>query len=258
MLFKKGGKCLTATTARPRATELAPPIQEAIPEKIADRKIIVYKTLIDPTVIKLATEKVKDRLFVKFGFLKPSPGQIQQISFEKDYEAYVVVDGRYYIDYYRKRIYAIKVDDRAQEVILLSQTFKPENSSAPSPGKVVRIEGEERLVHDKKAYIVLSAEGKEVSPKRIPSAPSEAHSKKIAAEIESTKKIEMPPNEELDIMRNKIVKRPPEIERVVKELFEVLDRAVIYTPIYRVKFQNAKTGEVKTVKFDGVTARLLS
>jgi hypothetical protein len=230
---------------------------ESIPEKITDRKIIVYKTLIDPTVIKLATEKVKDRLFVKFGFLKPNPDQIQQASFEKDYEAFVIVDGRYNIDYYRRRVYTVKVDDKAQEVILFSQTFKPENSSEPM-GKVVRIEGEERLIHEAKAYIVLSADGREVSPKRIPSAPSEEHSKKLAAEIETTKRLEILPNEELDIIRNKIVKRPPEIKRVVKELFEVVDRAVIYTPIYKVKFQNVKTGETKTVKFDGVTARLLS
>jgi len=234
-----------------------PTIHESIPEKVTDRKIIVYKTLIDPTVIKLATEKVKDRLFVKFGFLKPNPDQIQQIAFEKDYEPFVIVDGRYNIDYYRRRLYTVKVDDKAQEVILFNQTFKPENSNEPV-GKVVRIEGEERLIHEAKAYIVLSSDGREVSPKRIPSAPSEEHSKKMAAEIESTKRLEILPNEELDIIRNKIVKRPPEIKRVVKELFEVVDRAVIYTPIYKVKFQNVKTGEMKTVKFDGVTARLLS
>lgn len=234
-----------------------PSVVESIPEKVADRKIIVYKTLIDPTVIKLATEKVKDRLFVKFGFLKPNPDQIQQVSFDKDYEAFVVVDGKYNIDYYRRRIYTVRVDDRAQEVILFNQTFKPEVSNEPA-GKVVRIEGEERLIHEAKAYIVLSADGREVSPKRIPSAPSEEHSKKLAAEIEATKRLEILPDEEIDIMRNKIVRRPQEIKRVVKELFEVTDRAVIYTPIYKVKFQNSKTGEVKTVKFDGVTARLLS
>jgi len=239
-------------------TVMVPPIHETIPEKITDRKIIVYKTLIDPTVIKLATEKVKDRLFVKFGFLKPNPDQIQQIAFEKDYEAFVIVDGRYHIDYYRRRIYTIKVDDKAQEVILFNQTFKPETLSEPVQGKVVRIEGEERLIHEAKAYIVLSSDGREVSPKRIPSAPSEEHSKKLAAEIETTKRLEILPNEEIDIIRSKIVRRPLEIKRVVKELFEVVDRAVIYTPIYKVKFQNVKTGEVKTVKFDGVTARLLS
>jgi hypothetical protein len=232
-------------------------ITESTPEKITPRKIIIYKTLIDPTVIKLATEKVKDRLFVKFGFLRPSPEQIQQVSFEKDYEAFVVVDDRYTIDYYRKRIYTIRVDEKAQEVILFDQTFKPEISAEP-PGKVVRIEGEERLVHQAKAYLVLSADGREVSPKRIPSAPSEEQSKKLLAEIESTKKLEILPNEEVDIIRNKIVKRPLEIKRIVHELFEVTDRAVIYTPIYRVRFQNVKTGEMKTVKFDGVTAKLLS
>lgn len=239
------------------ATVQVPASPEQAPEKITDRKIIVYKTLIDPTVIKLATEKVKDRLFVKFGFLKPNPDQIQQVSFEKDYEAFVIVDGKYNIDYYRRRIYTVRVDDKAQEVILFNQTFKPEVSNEPA-GKVVRIEGEERLIHEAKAYIVLSADGREVSPKRIPSAPSEEHSKKLAAEIETTKRLEILPNEEVDIIRSKIVRRPPEIKRVVKELFEITDRAVIYTPIYKVKFQNTKTGEAKTVKFDGVTARLLS
>ncbi len=238
-------------------TVTVPTPPEQIPEKVTDRKIIVYKTLIDPTVIKLATEKVKDRLFVKFGFLKPNPDQIQQVSFDKDYEAFVIVDGRYNIDYYRRRIYTLRVDDKAQEVILFSQTFKPETATEPA-GKVVRIEGEERLIHEAKAYIVLSADGREVSPKRIPSAPSEEHSKKLAAEIEATKRIEILPNEEIDIIRSKIVRRPPEIKRVVKELFEVSDRAIIYAPIYKVKFQNVKTGEAKTVKFDGVTARLLS
>jgi len=232
-------------------------IAESPPEKIAPRKIIVYKTLIDSTVIKLATEKVKDRLFVKFGFLKPNPDQIQQVSFEKDYEAFVIVDGNYIIDYYRTRIYTVRVDEKAQEVILFNQTFKPEISNEP-PGKVVRIEGEERLINQAKAYLVLSADGREVSPKRIPSAPSEEQSKKLLAEIESTKKLEILPNEEVDIIRSKIVKRPSEIKRIVHELFEVSDRAVIYTPIYKVKFQNVKTGEIKTVKFDGVTAKLLS
>jgi hypothetical protein len=228
----------------------------SIPEKIAERKIIVYKTLIDPTVIRLATEKIKDRIFVKFGFLKPSSDQIQQVSFEKDYEVFVVVDGKYYINYYRRRVYTIRVDEKAQEVILFNQTLKPEPANE-SQTKVIRIEGEERLVYDAKAYIVLASDGREVSPKRIPSAPSEERSRKLAAEIGSTKKLEILPNEEVDAIRSRIVKRPPEIKRVVKELFEVTDRAIIYTPIYKVKFQNLKTGEIKTVKFDGVTAKLL-
>ncbi len=237
----------------PEQVELIKPT----PEKIVERKIIVYKTLIDPTVIKLATEKVKDRLFMKFGFLRPNPDQIQLVSFEKDYEGFVIVDGKYNIDYYRRRIYPIRVDEKVQEIILFKQTFKPEATNEP-PGKIVRIEGEERLVHQSKAYIVFSEDGREVSPKRIPSAPSEEETSKLLVEIESKRKMTIQPNDEINIIRNRIVKRPPEIRRIVNELFEVSDRAVIYAPIYRVKFQNLKTGEMKSAKFDGVTAKLLS
>jgi hypothetical protein len=42
--------------------------------------------------------------------------------------------------------------------------------------------------------------------------------------------------------------------RLVSELFEVSERAVIYTPRYRVIYRNTRTGEEKTAEFDGVTA----
>lgn len=38
----------------------------------------------------------------------------------------------------------------------------------------------------------------------------------------------------------------------------MVDCAVIYISIFKVKFQSVKTGEVKTLKFYGVTAWLLS
>jgi hypothetical protein len=240
-------------------TAVIPPVEkkaESRPEKIAERKMIVYKTLIDPTVIKLASEKVKDRLFVRYGFLRPSPNQIQQVSFEKDYDAFVVVDGEYKMDYYRRHLYTVRVDEKVQEVILFRKKFKPEDSTEHN-SKVIRIEGEERIIYQSNAYLVLSTDGKEVSPKRIPSGPSEELTKNLLAEIENNKKLSILPDEEVNIIRSKIVKKPSEIKRIVYELFEVSDRAVIYTPIFRVKFKNQKTGEMKTVKFDGVTGNRL-
>jgi hypothetical protein len=229
---------------------------EPLPEKIAERKIIIYKAL-DPTVIKIASEKVKDTLFMKYGFLKPSPDQIQQVSFEKDYDAFVVVEGKFSIDYYRIGVHTFQVDEKVREFILFKKTCKPQNSDENNCNSI-RIEGEERLIYQSKAYLALSADGKEISPKIIPSGPSEEQKPELLVEIQSTKKLGILPDEEINIIRNKIVKRPSGIKRIASELFEVSDRAVIYAPIYRVKFQNLKTGEMKTVKFDGVTAELLS
>ena len=55
-------------------------------EKIAERKTIVYETRVDPTVMKLAGEKVKHQLFARFGLLKPKPEEVQFVSMNKYYE----------------------------------------------------------------------------------------------------------------------------------------------------------------------------
>lgn len=226
-------------------------------EKIVERKVIVYKTLVDSTIVKLAAEKTKDKVFRRYGFLKPPADQIRQVSFEKDYEPYFVVEGKYTIDYYRGRTYTIPIDEDAQEIVLLNQTLRPEPTKEWPQNKTIKIEGEERLIHEGKAYLVLDVNGREVSPKRIPSAPQEVHPKKILAEYESARKLDFDPNKEVEVLKSKIVKRPREIKRVVNELFEVSDRAVIYIPIYKIRFQNAKTGEEKIVKFDGVTTQII-
>ncbi len=233
--------------------DLLPPMSE----KIVERKVIVYKTQVDPTIIKLAAEKAKSRVFLRYGFLKSPAGQIRQVSFEKDYEPYFVVEGKYTIDYYRGRTYTIPINENALELILLDQTLKPEPTREVRQRKAVKIEGEERLIHEGKAYLVLDANGREVSPNRIPSAPQEEHPKKILAEFESARKLDFDPNKEVQVLRSKIARRPAEIKRITNELFEVSDRAVIYLPIYNVSFQNTKNGQQKTVKFDGVTAQII-
>ena len=222
-------------------------------ERTVESKTIVYETRVDPTVIRVAGEKLKDQLFTRFGFLKSKPEEIQFVSIEKYYEPYLMISGKYFIDYYRKCAYVVGVDKGVFEVILLNNTFQPEQptDSPAKDHKVIRLDGEERLSSEAKASLVLDRTGQDVSLEKLPSAPSERHPKKILAEFGAE---EIPKNTDLDIIRSRIVKRPPNINRVVSELFEVYDRAVIYTPRFRVLYRNTKTGEEKAAEFDGVTA----
>lgn len=234
-------------------------LAEAAPisEKIVERRVIVYKTLVDSAVVKIAGEKLKGKLFVKFKFLKPKPEEIQFVSVDKYYEPHIVVNGKYSIDYYRKCTYTINVDEKVQEVTILNQELKPELSAKGY--KVIKLEGEEHLLYEGKASLVLDKTGQEVPLKQLPSAPSEEQPKKMLAELgESAKKLEIASDADVSILRSKIVKRPTDVKRIVRELFEVTERAVIYTPVYKVLFQNVKTGEVKTVIFDGVTSKRIS
>jgi len=222
-------------------------------EKIAERKTIVYETRIDPTVIKVAGEKLKTQLFAKFGFMKPKPEEIQLVSIDKYYEPYIVMSGKYVIDYYRKCVYKVKVDKRVLEVILLKHKFEPSQpmDSSAKDHNVIKLEGEERLVNTVKASLILDRFGKEVTLTKLPSGPSERNPKKVLAAFGVE---EIAPDADLDIIRSKIVKRPKDINRLVNELFEVNERVVIYTPRFRVLYRNVKTGEERTVEFDGVTA----
>jgi hypothetical protein len=223
-------------------------------EKIVDRKTIVYETRTDPTVIKLAGEKIKDQLFTRFGFLKPKPEEVQFVSIDKYYEPYMLISGCYMIDYYRKCLHVVEIDKEVKEIILLNQKFEPEKPPESHAGdySIIKLEGEERLMNEFEASLILDRSGKDVSLDGLPSAPSEKNPKKILTEFGV---LEIAQNSDLDIIRAKIVKRPKDINRVVSELFEIDERAVIYTPRFRVVYSNTKTGEEKTVEFDGVTAQ---
>jgi hypothetical protein len=233
---------------------VVPATLAAANEKVVDRKTIVYETRTDPTVIKLAAEKIKDQLFTRFGFLKPKPEEVEFVGIDKYYEPYMAISGCYMIDYYRKCLHVVEIDKEVKEIILLDRKFEPEKppESPTQDYSIIKLEGEERLVNEYEASLILDSYGRDVSLEGLPSAPSERNPKKILAEFNIP---EVAPNSDLDVIRAKIVKRPTDINRVVSELFEVDERAVIYTPRFRVTLKNTRTGEEKTVEFDGVTAQ---
>ncbi|TRO49127.1 hypothetical protein E2P47_01740, partial [Candidatus Bathyarchaeota archaeon] len=96
-------------------------------EKIVKRKTIVYKALVDPELIGVACEKFKKQLFAKFAFywFQPKIEDIHFVSLEKYYEPRIVIGGKYFIEYNRKRTYTLKVPEEVKEVILGSNKYKP-------------------------------------------------------------------------------------------------------------------------------------
>jgi hypothetical protein len=220
-------------------------------EKIAERSSVVYETRIEPNVVETIGEKIKAQLFSRFGFIRPKPEDIQLVSIDKHYEPYIMVGGRYFVDYFRKSAYSVKVDSRVQEVILSNQKYKPADSSEKG-NSVLRLHGEERLTIEVKASLLLDKFGQEVMPGELTSTTPEKDPDGILASFGVK---EIAPEADLDIIRSRILKRPKDINRVVTELFEVNERAVIYTPRFRALYTNSKTGEMKAVEFDGITAQ---
>jgi hypothetical protein len=218
-------------------------------EKIAKRKTIVYEAQIDPTVIRVSGEKLKKQLFTKFGFFKPKSEEIQFVSLEKYYEPYIVISGKYFIDYFRKCTYIFKVDEGVREVVLLNHKFVPESSRS---SRIVKLYGEERLINEAKAFLILDKNGRDSDADHLPSAPSEKKPEKVIAEFGIE---EIAENTDVNFIKNRIAKRPKDMCRIVEEIFEVTERSVIYTPRYKLLFRNVKTGEDKVLVLDGITSK---
>lgn len=221
-----------------------------------NRKTVIYETLTDPTVIRIGAEKGKNKLFAKYLLQLNNPAEIEFVSIEKYYEPFVAVSGKYSIDYYRKCTYTIKVDRDVKEVILLNQTFTPKSTPDPRTNEQsFKMEGEEQLVKENRIFLLLDKLGQQSRSDELPSGPSEKNPEKLVKLLQLQ---EIPANVEVDAVRNRIMQRPADVNRIVSELFEINERALIYTPRFRVKYKSQKIGKKAYMEFDGVTARLIT
>ena len=231
-----------------------------IPEKISKRKIIVYKSRVDPTIVKLTAEKMKYKLFAKFSFSKSKPEDIRVVSVDKYYEPYTLIDARYSIKYFKNKVFILGVDSETEEVKISEKSYTPEIEASPEESrKVIKLEAELWSSYKDKAYLVFDKEGHEIPPNQVPAAPSEDHPEKILEEFnKKAETFQISTQKEIEVIKAKIVKRPSDATQIENELFQVSEHAVIYSPVYEITFRNVRTNEEKLVKIDGVTAKIIS
>ena len=229
--------------------------QPALPfnEKIPPRKTIVYETLVDPAVIKIAAENLKTQLFAKYGFLKPAANEINVISIEKFYQPYLIISGKYSIDYNRKRTWNIPVESNVIEIVF--PFTRIEAKTAPDASeRAVMLQGEERVKIQIEASLSLNEAGKDIPLKDLPAAPSEKNPEET---LTKTNTQQVPPDLELSILRTRIFNRPTDVSWIANETFQVTERLVIYAPKFRAAYRHSKTGKERTAEFDGVTGKLI-
>ena len=233
-----------------------------IPENIVRMKVIVYKSRVDPTMLKQKAEEMKNELFIK-RFSKPKPEDIHVVSVDKHYEPYVLVDARYRIEYFTKKTYAVEIAEKAKEVKILGESFKPQVVAIPGTEpeqfrKIISLEGQEWSFYEDKVYFILDKNGKEISPDKVPIAPSEDNPRKLLKEFKKkTEKVKISNREVISMTKTKLIKKPSDVDTIDTEIFQITEHAIIYNPIYVITFRNMKNKEEKTVNIDGVTAEII-
>jgi len=232
-----------------------------IPEKIAERKIIVYKSCIDIKAVRATAEKMKTHLFRKFVFMKPKPEEVQVVSINKYFEPYVVVDGEYSIKYSKNWVHNIQVVDTMQEITFFGEKVRPKSLKGhlEIPCKILQLTGVGRFKLEAKAHIIFDKQWREVGLEQLPFVPFEEQPEKILSNLDQEfGNAEMVTKKEVEILKSRIVRRPSEILCIHKELFKVSERAVIYKPMYKVTVRNVKTKKEIAMIIDAITGKTTS
>jgi hypothetical protein len=228
---------------------------ETLPQSIASTKTILLKPRLDESDILLIGQEIKSRLFSKFGF-KPKIQNIRLLGSEKYFEPYLIIEGRYMLDYCKKHLFKVDVDEGTNKVFVAGQEFTSEQSDSKGTNKIIRLAGEEYAHHERQAYFILDRMKREISPEKLPFSPFDI--KKREAELSSNfKSINIPDDVQIEFLKTKLAKRPPDVVEIIKEVFEITERTVAYYPMYQLTFENVKNREDAAVTVNGITGEIV-
>jgi len=230
---------------------------EIFPQKIVDTRTLILKSRLDSNAAILQGEKLKTIFFAKFGFLKPNSEDVALTAFNKYYEPYIVVGGKYSIDYCKRHNYAVRVENSTQEIFIDGKKLKSEPLTPEKTAKVIKLVGEEHAHYENETYLILDRMMREVTPENLPFAPSE-HEQEDKPEVDfDLRRTKITLEEEIAILRSRIAKRPPDVAEIVREIFEINERTIIYSPIYELNFQNNKNGKNIIALINGITGEVV-
>ena len=235
--------------------------KEEMKERIDERELIVHNIAFDTKAAKSIVEKDKTKVFAKLSFFKPKNEDIECESVQLFYEPFVMAKANYFLDYYRKKTYTIKIREDVSEVIAFGQTFKPgatEEGILKRSCKTISFDAQERVIHKAATHMALNRMGREINPTRLPSGPTELNPKgTLEKDSDRVRDLEISSDIILDKIRKRTTERPPDVGRITEEKFEVTEYALVCTPIYEARCRRLKTGEIRILRISGVTGKPL-
>ncbi len=236
--------------------------EEKMKDKIEKRKLIVHKIAFDLEAATNIVEKDKTKFYAKLGLFKPKHEEIECESVQLFYEPFIMAKANYFLDYYKKRTYTIKIDENVNEVVAFGKTFRPEavkEGILKRPYKAIVLNAQERVIHRVATHMVLNRTGREIDPAKLPSGPAEQEPEKtLEKDSIKTRDLKISPDTILDKIRKRTAQKPMDVGKIAEEAFEVTEYAVICTPVYEARCKRLKTGEIKILPISGVTGKALS
>ena len=227
---------------------------EILPQKVVEPKVMVLKTRLDSKMIRLQVEEIKQQIFRKFRFIKPKLQDITLVSSEKYFEPYIVIGGKYSLDYCRRHAFNVEVKNPTKDLYIAGQKFEVLPSMSGDGAKqIIKLEGEDYAHYETENYFLLDRMRREISLETFSFGPYEKQIKEKSEIDLSLKKIRLSKSEVIDIVRSKIAKRPHDLAEIIKEIFEITENTIVYRPFFEFTFHNKQSKKYATIRIDGIT-----
>ena len=236
-----------------------------------EEKIIVLKNQLEPEKLDEIIYSKKTSLFGSV-FNRPKPDEIHVHSKIIAYESYMIISGRYEIDFYRKATHKIDVSGDVIEIIMGDGIFPIKTKSGilekfgdkmregmGIDKEEVELEVEEHAVQRQNGTITLDHHGHEVKefPHKIDSKNIENYPTRILEQnSENVKNQELTKESCIDQLRVKLQKISPQDVRVNSEQF-IIDKIItVYVPVHEARCVDPKK-KIGILRIDGITKKVL-
>jgi len=231
------------------------PTVAPVKEKICEMRTIVHRLAVDEMTVRNFIEKEKTDFFSRLRFIKPKPEEVVCEAISLFYEPFVAAKANYTIDYYRRKVYPIKLDNAVKEVVIFDKTLQP--SGQAKGGKQISLEAKERVTMNVPAYLCFDKAGREVDLKKMPAGAEEPDPQGILRGLgDKLRSSSATPETVVGNIRGRIIKRPQDAETVVDEVFEVTELSAIYTPVYEARLKHLESGVIKIIPVSGITGKV--
>src|SRR5690606_8643578 len=97
--------------------------------------------------------------------------------------------------------------------------------------------------YENESYVILDRMLQEVSPDNLFFAPFEGDLENGPAIDFDLRKPQISLEEEITFLRSRVAKRPPDVAEIIREIFEINERTIIYSPVYELTYKNIKNGK---------------
>ena len=228
---------------------------EIVPQSMVDTKTIVLKPRLDHGDVQLIGQRIKRRLFSRFG-LKPKPEDIRLLSCETYFEPYLIIGGEYVLDYCKKHDFKVNVGEKTTKILVGGQEFKSEQTDPNAEKRVVKVKGEEHAHHERQTYFILDRMKREIQPEELPISPFDIQ--KGDFDLNSSfKSFQISDEMQIEFLKTKIAKRPACVAEIIREVFEITERTIVCYPMYQLTFENAKNRKDATITINGITGEII-